>query len=283
MTTAYYCMGGGLGHITRFTAFCRHFSLRPALLTNCEMIRSGRIEPEAGPVLLPDEADSVDYDSFRIWVSNAISRCQPDRLIIDAFPGGILGELCELPALKNIECIYLARILDLPAYKDRLQGALPEFSKIYRIERLSNEQQQWLQALNAPIEELTLPHPSTASNPVYKITELPDNCWLIVHSGNADELEQLWLFARQTAEIERQTPAFAMVSPGSRPEFLPETVAHYDQYPADNLIAQCTRVFSAAGFNIMQQMQGSRKKHHVLPMPRALDDQFLRCRLADQR
>jgi len=281
MTTAYYCMGGGLGHITRFSAFCRHFALRPALLTNCELVRSGVIEPDAGPILIPDEADNTDFDSFRTWISSAIERCRPDKLIIDAFPGGILGELCDLPALKGIECNYLARILDLSAYQSRLSGALPAFTKIYRVEQLGDKQKIWLQSLQAPIEELALPYQVQDKKSDY--IELPDNCWLIVHSGNTDELEQLWQLARQTAEIEEQTPAFAMVSPGRRPEFLPDTIAHYSLYPADDLIAQCTRVFSAAGFNIMQQMKNSSKKHHVLPMPRALDDQFLRCRLANQR
>lgn len=283
MTTAYYCMGGGLGHITRFTAFCRYFTLRPALLTNCELVRSGMIEPDARPTMLPDEADSIDFDSFRTWVGSAIERIRPEALIVDAFPGGILGELCDLPALKHIGCIYLARILDLQAYRLRLSGTLPEFTKIYRIEQLGNEQNQWLKTMRAPVEDLMLPYPSASAHGKSENTELPDNCWLIVHSGNADELEQLWQFARQTAEIEGQTPTFAMVSQGSRPEFLPANIAHYSRYPADELIAQCTRLFSAAGFNIMQQMKDSSNKHHVLPMPRALDDQFLRCRLANQR
>jgi hypothetical protein len=283
MTTAYYCMGGGLGHITRFTAFCRHFSLKPALLTNCEMVRSGQIKPLAGPIFIPDEADNINFASFRTWVSSAIECSRPKTLIIDAFPGGILGELCELPVLRQVQCIYLARILDLKAYKSRLTAALPVFTKIYRIEQFGDEQQQWLQTLNAPIEDLTLPYPLTNSHEKVESTQLPDNCWLIIHSGANDELEQLWQFARQTAEIEGQTPNFAMASPRNRPEFLPEKIAHYSLYPADNLIAQCTRVFSAAGFNIMQQMKVCRQKHHVMPMPRALDDQFLRYRLANQR
>ncbi len=283
MTTLYYCMGGGLGHITRFAAFCRHFAQRPALLTNCELVRSGRIRPAAGPVLMPDEADMIDCESFRNWISSALNCCRPERLIIDAFPGGILGELCDLPALKNISCIYLARILDLQAYRRRVNGALPQFSKIYRIERLGDEQKQWLQTLQAPVEDLVLPYPAAALSDYNANVVLPENCWLIIHSGGCEELEQLWQFASQTAEIEGLKPNFAMASPGSRPEFLPVTAVHYDLYPADKLISQAARVFSAAGFNIMQQMKNQRHKHHALPMPRALDDQFLRCRFANQR
>ncbi|PKL46546.1 MAG: hypothetical protein CVV42_16075 [Candidatus Riflebacteria bacterium HGW-Riflebacteria-2] len=283
MTTLYYCMGGGLGHITRFAAFCRYFAIKPALMTNCELVRSGRIIPEAGPVLIPDEADNADIESFRIWISKMLNDYRPQTLIIDAFPGGILGELCDLPPLENTEYVYLARILDLPAYHSRLNGPLPQFAKIYRLEKLGEKQQKWLHTLHAPVENLVLPYPAADTADESESTRLPHNCWLIIHSGGNEELEQLWQFACQTAEIEGQKPEFAMASPGIRPEFLPTTVSHYDVYPADSLITQATRVFSAAGFNIMQQMQNYQKKHHVLPMPRALDDQFLRYRLTNHR
>lgn len=283
MTSLYYCMGGGLGHITRFIAFCRHFAERPALITNCQQVQDGRIKVDAEPVLIPGNSDCCSLDSFVRWVENAIERCRPKRLIVDAFPGGILGELCEQQRYSDLEFIYLARILDLPAYRQRLTMPLPKFTRIYRLEPLGADQENWLQSLDVPVESLTLPYhrPERAK---HAHTEpdilLPDNCWLIIHSGNLDELEQLWLFAQQTAQLENANPAFVMVSPGTKPEFLPADVTHFDIYPANDLLQQANRVFSAAGFNIMQQMRQNPIKHHVLPMPRALDDQFLRYRLS---
>lgn len=282
MTTLYYCMGGGLGHITRFIAWCRHFAIRPALITNCRQISSGRISVDADPIMIPDEADTADITSFTAWITEAIAACQPTQMVIDSFPGGILGELCDLEQLQGINCTYLARILDLPAYYRRLSGNLPKFTKVWRLEKLDDAQEKWLAGLGAPIDTLTLPY-RLASGPdaaeSTDLSELPANYWLIVHSGDLEELEQLWHFARQTSEIEGVNPEFAMVSPGCRPNFLPLRVRHYDVYPADHLIMSAERVFSAAGFNIMQQMKFHTARHQVLPMPRALDDQFLRCRL----
>ncbi len=282
MRVLYYCIGGGLGHITRFIAWCRYFSIKPALITNCEQVRSGRISVDANPIMTPDEADMANFNSFTAWVKEAITDCRPTKMVIDSFPGGILGELCDLEQLQDISCTYLARILDLPAYYQRLRGNLPKFTKIWRLEKLDAAQENWLASLGAPIETLTLPYSLTTELDATEnidLSELPANHWLIVHSGDREELEQLWHFARQTAEIEGVTPEFVMVSPGCRPDFLPWQVRHYDIYPADHLIMRAARVFSAAGFNIMQQMKFCAARHHVLPIPRALDDQFLRCRL----
>ncbi|PKL42229.1 MAG: hypothetical protein CVV41_15760 [Candidatus Riflebacteria bacterium HGW-Riflebacteria-1] len=265
-------MGGGLGHITRFTAFCRTFAIRPFIITGCEQVRTGKLAVQAEETMLPDAADIASKASFAAWVAGVIKSCRPDKLIIDAFPGGILGELCGLAQLQEIECEYLARILDLAAYEKRLAGSLPQFQKIYRLERLGENQEKWLTVLNSPIEDLTLFY-GLADVPTAK---LPDNFWLIIHSGSDEELRQLWLFARQTAELAGVTPAFVIVSPGPAPDFLPPEAMHFDVYPADALIARACRVFSAAGFNIMQQMRLSSAKHDVMPMPRALDDQFLR-------
>lgn len=265
-------MGGGLGHITRFAAFCRTFNIRPTLLTNCEQVRSGRITVPAEQVIMPELAETANTADFAAWVASAIDLCRPDKLIIDAFPGGIIGELCSLEQLKDIECSYIARILDLPAYQKRLCGNLPRLKKIYRVEKLGEDHERFLKSLNAPIENLALRYESSTVT----TEQLPDNCWLVVHSGNNEELLQLWLFARQTADIEDVRPRFAMVSPGPRPQFLPSEALHFDIYPADELLVHASRVFSAAGFNIMQQMRCFKGKHRVLPMNRALDDQFLR-------
>ncbi|EKD82113.1 MAG: hypothetical protein ACD_39C01476G0001, partial [uncultured bacterium] len=164
--------------------------------------------------------------------------------------------------------------LDLQAYQKRLAGSIPSLKRIYRLEKLGEDQENWLKTLHAPIENLRLNYHSATT----ATRQLPPNSWLIVHSGNREELEQLWLFARQTADIEHITPAFAVLCPGARPDFLPPEALHFDVYPANGLLMQADRVFSGAGFNIMQQMRCLKTKHHVMPMPRALDDQYLRHR-----
>ncbi len=43
MKTLYYCMGGGLGHITRFLAFCHTTGVNADLVTNSPAAAQGLI------------------------------------------------------------------------------------------------------------------------------------------------------------------------------------------------------------------------------------------------
>ena len=73
---------------------------------------------------------------------------QPDELLVDAFPGGILGELCgiELPPARLI-----ARALRWDAYARRLDGPLPEYDVVHALEPLGYDPP-------GPVESLSLPH-----------------------------------------------------------------------------------------------------------------------------
>lgn len=273
MRTLYYCMGGGLGHITRFSAFCSTTGLKPYLATNCEAVRSGRIKVTAEQTFFPDQKEQHDKGLLGNWLERILKETCCDRLIVDSFPAGILGELSNLKALNSLQCEYLARILKLPAYLSRISGNLPAFAKTYVLETLLPQQYQMLEKAGAISLELHDPEQTIETSTP---ETLPENFWLIIHSGNHEELEQLWLYAAQTAELEKEKPDMLMVSPGPRPDFLPESCRHFDVYPAQHLLSKATRVFSAAGFNIMRQMRLVAAKHHVLPFKRALDDQFFR-------
>lgn len=278
MRTLYYCMGGGLGHITRFAAFCNTTGLQPLLVTNCEAVRSGRIKVSSEQTFFPDQQEQHDQGLLRIWIEKILKETRCERFIIDSFPAGILGELSNLKALNSLHCEYLARILKLPAYLKRVSGNLPAFAKTYLLETLLPQQYQMLE--KSDVINIDLNDPDlTEETPFHE--PLPESFWLIIHSGNHEELKQLWLYATQTAELEKAKPDMLMISPGRRPDFLPESCRHFDVYPARQLLNKAKRVFSAAGFNIMRQMRRVATKHHVLPFNRALDDQFFRA--ANQR
>lgn len=290
MKVLYYCLGGGLGHITRFAAFCHTTQTQPVLLTNCTAVRNGQIIVPACRCIFPDARDQYDQASLRKWLQIVLRIEKPHKLVIDAFPGGILGELCDLPELKNLECEYLARILNLKHYLQRINGNFPKFSKIYRLEKLHDDHEILLNTLSSALCNLKLTDPpayESQSAEFERIAKLlPKQFWAVIHSGNADEIEQLWRYASQTAELEDANPEFIVVSPGGKPSFLPISVTHLDIYPADVVINLAARIFSAAGFNIMRQMQlisqiQTRKiPHQILPFARALDDQFFRVQQA---
>lgn len=267
----YYCLGGGYGHLTRYLAFCHTYSIQPELITaSSDFIEKVQLPAEI-KIHVPEEKDIAGQASFSLWLEKLICDIRPPTFFVDAFPGGILGELCDFKALENVDCIYLARILQWQVYQKRISGKLPEFSKILRLEQLCPEHELYLKDCRCEKINIELIDP-----PVEKISDLPPGFWLIIHSDAGEELHQLWRFAEETAQMQNIKPYFVVVSPGKRPAYLPADALHLDIYPATSLFKSAERVFSAAGFNICRQMAGMRDKHYLLPFPRSLDDQFLR-------
>lgn len=275
MKTLYYCFGGGLGHFTRFVAWCNTTGEKPLLLTNCPAATDTRLLP-AGVTCLMPENSVINRDGLREWLKNTVLEHRPVRLIIDAFPGGIFGELCELPELASVECIYLARILQLEKYLQRTgQFRLPQLSSIVELEKLRPEHQAFNRQLCSKISKIELIDPP-ARVVEHIARQLPAEFSLILHSGPDNEVEELCRYALETGEIKGSDNSFVVISPGSRPASCPATALHFNLWPADWLIARANSVFSAAGFNIIRQMKGIKKRHYVMPFQRALDDQFFR-------
>ena len=95
---------------------------------------------------------ATDRAGFRDWLADALAELEPEELIVDSFPGGILGELCgmELPPARHV-----ARRLRWPAYALRLDGPLPRYEVVYELEPLEERHAQEL--ATGRIEPLTLP------------------------------------------------------------------------------------------------------------------------------
>jgi hypothetical protein len=275
----YYCMGGGLGHLTRFSAFCFTTGVRPAVLTASNFAYRQGIISENVKKILP-QSDVSKPEALREWVLKEIETHKPACLYIDAFPGGILGELSVkgseksfLPNSSNTKLIYIARILDWEKYTKRLRGEIAEFDEVILLEDLYPSHLEFLKSRNWPMKSLQLSYQTLDLSESY---DLPENFWLIVHSGQIKELQLLWEYACETAELTMASPAFVFVSPGPKPAFLPEDVIFMEIYPATDLFAKAEIVFTGAGFNSVYQMRPWQKKHRALPFERALDDQFYR-------
>lgn len=280
-TILYYCLGGGLGHITRFTAFCHTLAIKPILITLQNDYLSNILSRFASDFFILPEKLVSDKAGLKDWVLNIIKQTNPKKIIMDAFPGGILGELSNCRReLDNIEIEYIARILKLDTYQKRLESELPHINKIWQVEEFGYEQKIWLNNLaqinNIPINRLKLEYPNfnVDSNII-----LPQNSWLIVHSGSELELQELYEYARDTALLEKVTPNYVIIGQKTKPTFLPKDLPFYNVYPVTNLLKKASRVVSGAGFNIMEQMSQMKAKHMVLPFNRALDDQHLRLKL----
>ncbi|MEC5386185.1 hypothetical protein VVD49_10640 [Uliginosibacterium sp. H3] len=277
-TTLYYAFGGGLGHLTRARAVRHTLDLRGDFV-----VLSAAASPHAAPAehwLAPAGIEN-DIPAFRAWIIESIQRFQPQRLFVDAFPAGILGELCDFPWPAGLDLVHVARILRWDNYAGLIRGALPRYVHCWQLEELSAEHHRTLDAISARIAPLTLEDPAEASHgdDLHAITRrwvaLGKPVWLIVHAGPDTETAELLAYARECAATEQVAPHFAVVSPGIPLPGEPD-IERIDLQPARTLFPFTARIVTACGFNSMRQAAAWRERHLCMPFARRFDDQFLR-------
>jgi hypothetical protein len=270
----YYALGGGLGHLVRARKLLDTLGYRDraALLSASPFADDARVVGDLPVVRVPPRLGH-DRAAFRAWLKDALAALRPELLIVDSFPGGILGELCglELPPACHV-----ARRLRWPAYAQRCGGGpLPRFELTYVLEPLMERHELALSACSAGVRTLELPVPRT--DPGAPLTDRPH--WLVVHSGPDAELVELAEYASEMRAAERGHPRILVIAP-HRPQWLPRDAQWCDIHPATPHFANAERIFTAAGFNAMRETSELRDRHRFVPFPRPLDDQYARARHA---
>jgi predicted glycosyltransferase len=234
----YYALGGGLGHLSRARKVLGERD-DAVLLTASRHARDPRVT--AGrPVIPVPRRLGEDRAAFRAWLTTLLQDLSPDELLVDAFPGGILGELCglELPPARLV-----ARALRWDVYARRLDGPLPRYDAVHALEPLPY-------VPPGRLEPLTLPH----AEPTTPLSDEPHT--LVVHAGPEAELERLLAHARGPTVI---------VHP-----------RHTDVYPAEPHLAFADHIVTGAGFNAIHETAPYRERHTAVPLPRPLDNQHAR-------
>jgi predicted glycosyltransferase len=232
----YYALGGGLGHLSRARKVIDALALRDvAVLTASRHAGDARV---TGGLELVPVPPSLGRNRPRLvaWLRSTLADF--DELIVDSFPGGILGELCELslPRARHV-----SRRLNWDVYNARLSGPLPEFDSVYALE-----------PGGLPGEPLALP----LATPGPPLVDEPH--WLVVHSGPRRELDAL-------LELATGAPRRLVISPH----------AHW-HYPIAPHLGHAERIITGAGWNLMHECAPFRPRHVHMPFPRVLDDQFAR-------
>jgi hypothetical protein len=264
----YYALGGGLGHLTRASRVLAALGLsdRAAVLTASRFARDERVVGEL-PVVEVPAVLGRDRAAFRRWLVDALGALAPEELIVDAFPGGILGELCELdlPPAR-----YVARRLRWSAYRRRLPGPLPHYELAHVLEPLAASHAQVVEAVAQRVEGLDLR--AARSDGSEPLVNGPHT--LVVHSGPDEEVAALAEYASELQPSE----TLVVVAP-QRPPTLPGGAVWQDVYPIGPHLPFAELVVTAAGFNAVLDGTAVRDRHRVIPFPRPLDDQFARAKL----
>jgi len=166
-----------------------------------------------------------------------------ERIIVDAFPCGVTGELRDL----DMPMDYVARLLKWDAYVEATGAVMPHFETTYVVEPVTHAID------SAHFVDLDLSEPPHIAE--------EEDFWLVAHGGDDDEVQHLTAYAQELQSIEGIDA--------------PIVVARR-MFPLAPLLARAARIVSAAGFNIMLETHAWRQKHHVVPLPRRYDDQFTR-------
>lgn len=270
----YYAIGGGLGHLTRARAFLHTFEIEKdsTILTASSFADDKRVVGDIN-IIKADKNFAQNQTDYRVFLKNIFAEFSVEKLFLDAFPVGIVGEFCDFD-FGNTEVFYIARLLKWNNYSCLLRGKIPRFKKTFILEKLSNKHQKFINEHSAANIELKLKYPNlSASNEksVQRILAEKLPFWLIVHAGSDEETNELLQFAKEMREIEKAEVNLILVSPNK--SVFPN---RYNIYPASLLFPHAARIFTAGGFNAIEQTEEFRGKHFAVPMERRFDDQFAR-------
>ncbi len=273
----FYSVGGGLGHLTRFGTFyaTMGFNEPVTVIASSPFARDQRVVAPVHRALIPPFAAAKSRENLIVWLQQIIDEIKPTRFFIDAFPGGILGELNELILPVTCECNLLARIIKWKSYQERIPNFRLHFKKVFVLETLDRDYMTFLREHADTVETAQLLMPPLATPPI----SISDNTWLVIHSGPDSELQAILQKVEQDLTGQQIKPEVVVIYPGKRPPFVDERFRFENLYPAHALYARAARIYSAAGFNMIQQMRDFRFKHYVMPFSRLFDDQHARVEL----
>ena len=267
----YYAVGGGLGHLVRARAFLHTLGLEgdAALFTASRFADDPRVTGGLPVVRVPASLDG-DAAGLRELLLRTLADLAIDRLVVDAFPAGLLGELAGFVPPPGLAMEHVARLLRWEQYLYDASDRLPPFDVSWTVEELHCGHFRALAAASREVRSLALVDPPAPPPPP---VEKPYA--LVVHSGPDEETLDLVAAARELLRAEGSPARLLLASP-SRPSALDAAVDHLDAFPATGLFADAERIVTAAGFNAVRQTEAFREKRFLVPYPRRFDDQFAR-------
>ncbi len=261
----YYAVGGGLGHIVRGHRVLEALGLAgdAAIVTASTYARDARIAHGVEMIEVPQRLEK-NVDEHRSWLRQLIHTRDATRLIADAFPGGIQGELCGLPIAMDA----VARLLDWEEYRRAVEGELPRFGTTWTVEELTPAHDAFVRGHSARVIPLQLSARMGDSSP-------DGRYWVVVHSGPQQEVAELVAYAAELRVLTGGPPMRILVATRSACD-LPDGFERVDCHPAEHLFPLAERIISGAGFNVMLETERWRDKHEVVPFARRFDEQYLR-------
>ena len=267
----YYALGGGLGHLVRARAFLHTLGLdaEATLFTSSRFAEDRRVTGGLPVARVPASLDG-DRAGLRGLLEETLAETRATRLVVDAFPAGLLGELAGWAPPAGLVLWHVARLLRWRRYAADASLRLPRTDVTFVVEELHAEHRRALEAASRELRPLALVDP-----PAPPPEPIEGRHVLVVHSGPDEETLDLVACARELAAAGGRGARVVLASP-ARPEALPEDVECRDAFPATGLFPAADRIVAAAGFNAVRQTEPFRARRFLVPYPRRFDDPFAR-------
>ena len=267
----YYAVGGGLGHLVRARAFLHTLGLEgdATLFTASRFANDPRVTGGLPVVRVPATLDG-DGAGLRALLRETLVSLRADRLVVDAFPAGLMGELAGFEPPPGVALDHVARLLRWERYLYDASDRLPRYDTTFLVEELHCGHLRALEAASRELRTLALVDPPAPAPPA-----VDGPYALVVHSGPDEETLDLVATARELLRAEGRSARLLLVSP-ARPAALDADVRYLDVFPAAGLFAGAERIVAAAGFNAVRQTEAFREKRFLVPYPRRFDDTFAR-------
>ncbi|MDH5400048.1 MAG: hypothetical protein OEX02_17995 [Cyclobacteriaceae bacterium] len=264
----FYCMGGGWGHLRRTRVFIDLLNISPVKVITASPLAERLFSSEE--LVMIDPNLSGDRKQYNQRLSEIISAENPVAFYIDTFPCGILGELKSVVFSPETNLYLVTRRVKWDNYR-ALACTMP-FEKVFLLEEPEPGQLEYLRLCSQEVVtmELDYPVPERAEPVNFKRP-----MWLVVHGFVEEEVLSLVHYARDEAKLQEQWPEIVVISDC---EIREEGVEWRNEYPASAWFPHAARIFTAAGFNTIQETRPYRHKQKIIPFPRKYDDQFWRSR-----
>ena len=258
-------MGGGLGHLFRTLAILKN---APSLHGRVRVLATAPppdfMTVDGVTVDAPPKRVLNDRRAYYAYLVHYFENHRIRAIVIDTFPGGIVGELSDL--FKNHPRLLLARHLDVEQYGKRLgKRTPPKPVRTLVIEPLPEA----LEPLITPLRNTTrLSGPLAPADLRTVPVLLPRReVAAVVHSREGEELGQLKRAARRAlsgASVERVD----VITPQHNPMLFYQARQRY------------TTIVSGAGYNMaaLARLALPHQRHILVPFERRFDDQFSRAR-----
>jgi len=275
----YYAVGSGLGHANRARLFIEKLQLSNILVIVNSQYAKKLLEPiphKIIPISCFSKLETARHEAQKI-----IRQHKPEKVYLDTFPGGIVGEWCGIGA-ETIHFYLVSRILKVEIYKKILPDLrLPTFKKIFISEKISDAQYQYLKCISVEnsLIDISLTHGLTSKNKATQIRlDIQQPFWLIIHSGNIEECLTLYQHALDLAKLHNKIVEICFVHP--QPKSLSRYVEGkvFQDWHLKDFVVQAEKIFTACGYNLMHELQEFRDKQVFIPFFRKYDDQFLRAK-----